>query len=164
MGSFLFPERFQCFYLYNCYNYSSTLCIKSWNQHFILRFNKISLLCGYHWKRGLGVKERVTLQITLLFKLCQWHTNMIILRSWVPDYVCFLDHVIWCNLLVIIHFNSDQILFWTWFVFFFQLLNLRPQTSLMSQNGRCLAEYVGCVTSLALVVTPGALLKVMGRG
>jgi hypothetical protein len=47
------------------------------------------------------------------------HKNMIILRSRVPDYVCFLDHVIWCNLLVIIHFNSDQILFWTWFVFFF---------------------------------------------
>jgi hypothetical protein len=21
-------------------------------QHFILRFNKMSLLCGYHWKRG----------------------------------------------------------------------------------------------------------------
>jgi hypothetical protein len=25
-------------------------------QHFILRFNKISLLCRYHWKRGLWVK------------------------------------------------------------------------------------------------------------
>jgi hypothetical protein len=25
-------------------------------EHFILRFNKMSLLCGYHWKRGLGVK------------------------------------------------------------------------------------------------------------
>jgi hypothetical protein len=35
------------------------LCMKCWDsafrtefQHFILRFNKISLLCGYHWKRG----------------------------------------------------------------------------------------------------------------
>jgi hypothetical protein len=25
-------------------------------QHFILRFNKMSLLCGYHWKRGYRVK------------------------------------------------------------------------------------------------------------
>jgi len=24
--------------------------------HFILRFNGISLLCGYHWKRGWRVK------------------------------------------------------------------------------------------------------------
>jgi hypothetical protein len=24
--------------------------------HFIPRFNKISLLCGYHWKRGYGAK------------------------------------------------------------------------------------------------------------
>jgi hypothetical protein len=41
----------------------------AWNaefQHFILRFNKSSLLCGYHWKRGCGVKERVTLRITLM--------------------------------------------------------------------------------------------------
>jgi len=37
-------------------------------QHFMLRFDKISLLCQYHWKRGWagkaggqGVKERVTL-------------------------------------------------------------------------------------------------------
>jgi hypothetical protein len=35
--SFLFPERlhccykyFHCFYLYNCYSYSQTLCIKCW--------------------------------------------------------------------------------------------------------------------------------------
>jgi len=40
-------------------------------QHFILRFNKISVLCSYHWKSGLGwferrPKERVTFQITLL--------------------------------------------------------------------------------------------------
>jgi hypothetical protein len=42
-------------------------------QYFILRFIKISLLYGYHWKRGQGVKEaqrqgevRVTLRITLL--------------------------------------------------------------------------------------------------
>jgi hypothetical protein len=26
-------------------------------QHFIPRFNKISLLCGYPWKKGLGWKE-----------------------------------------------------------------------------------------------------------
>ncbi len=35
-------------------------------QHFILRFNKISLLCRYHWKRRQGMKERVTLWITLI--------------------------------------------------------------------------------------------------
>ncbi len=39
-------------------------------QHFIPRFNKISLLYGYPWKKGLGErrpKDRVTLQIILLF-------------------------------------------------------------------------------------------------
>jgi hypothetical protein len=30
-------------------NYSWTLCIKCWFQDFILRFNKTSLLCRYHW-------------------------------------------------------------------------------------------------------------------
>ncbi len=59
---FFFPEHlhycyidFHCSYLYNYYNSSQTLCIKCWDlafciefQHFILRFNKISLLCGYH--------------------------------------------------------------------------------------------------------------------
>ncbi len=41
--------------------------------NFISRFNKISLLCGYHWNRGkggkakeIGVKQRVTLRITLI--------------------------------------------------------------------------------------------------
>ncbi len=57
-----FPERlhccyivFHCSYLYSCYNSSLTLCIKCWIsafrtefQHFILRFNKISLLSEYH--------------------------------------------------------------------------------------------------------------------
>jgi hypothetical protein len=43
-------------------------------QHFILRFHKISLLCRYHWKRGYGVKERVTLRITWMLHICipQW--------------------------------------------------------------------------------------------
>ncbi len=45
-----------------CYNnYSSTLCIKCWVSAFIPRFNKISLLCKYHWfevERGAwGWKE-----------------------------------------------------------------------------------------------------------
>jgi hypothetical protein len=38
--------------------------------HFILSFNKISLLCGHHWKRGYGVKagrKTVTLRISLLY-------------------------------------------------------------------------------------------------
>jgi hypothetical protein len=46
---------FHCSYLYNYYNSSRPLCIKCWDsafrtkfQHFILRFNKISLLYGYH--------------------------------------------------------------------------------------------------------------------
>jgi hypothetical protein len=57
-----FPERLRCCYIdFHCsyvnsyYNSSRTLCIKCWDspfrtefQHFILRFNKISLLCGYH--------------------------------------------------------------------------------------------------------------------
>ncbi len=40
-------------YLYSYYNYSRTLCGV---QHFILRYNKVSLLCIYHWKRWQGVK------------------------------------------------------------------------------------------------------------
>ncbi len=61
--SFLFHERlhcccyidFHCYCLYSYHNSSWTLCIKCWDsafrtefQHFILRFNKISLLHGYH--------------------------------------------------------------------------------------------------------------------
>jgi hypothetical protein len=41
---------FHCSYLYIYYNYySRTLCIKCWVSAF---HSKISLLCGYHWKRG----------------------------------------------------------------------------------------------------------------
>jgi hypothetical protein len=61
-----FPERlhccyidFHCSYRYSYYNSSRTLCMKCWDsafrtefEHFILRFNKISLLCGCHSKRG----------------------------------------------------------------------------------------------------------------
>jgi hypothetical protein len=53
--SFLFPERLHCCYiyfqysyLYNYYNYSNPCALNVEFQHFILRFNKISLLCGYH--------------------------------------------------------------------------------------------------------------------
>jgi hypothetical protein len=52
--SFLFPERILCCYLYNYYNYSRTLCIKCRGSAFQLRFNNISLLCGYHSKEGIG--------------------------------------------------------------------------------------------------------------
>jgi hypothetical protein len=51
-------------------------------QHFIPRFNKILLLCRYHWKRGWGVrpKDRVTLQTILshliLVKLSAYMANI----------------------------------------------------------------------------------------
>jgi len=45
--------------VHSYYNFSRTLCIKCWIsafrtefQHFILRFNKTSLVYLYHWKRG----------------------------------------------------------------------------------------------------------------
>jgi hypothetical protein len=41
-------------------------------QHFIPRFNKISLLYGYPWKKGLSessLKDKVTLQIILVYIL-----------------------------------------------------------------------------------------------
>jgi hypothetical protein len=50
-------------------------------QHFMLGFNKISLLCGYLWsergdsgwkQRGKGVKERVILWITLISSMANW--------------------------------------------------------------------------------------------
>jgi hypothetical protein len=60
---FLFPERlhscyiyFHCSYLNNYYNYSWTLYINCWVSAVHTPFNKISLLCWYHWKRGWGVK------------------------------------------------------------------------------------------------------------
>jgi len=60
--SFFFPGRLHCCYidfhcsdLYSYYNSSRVLCTKCWDsafrtefQHFILRFNKISLLYGYY--------------------------------------------------------------------------------------------------------------------
>jgi hypothetical protein len=71
--SFLLPNRlpccyiyFHCCYLYIYYNYSRPCALNAEFQHFILRFNIISLLCGYHWKRGKEVKERVTLHISLI--------------------------------------------------------------------------------------------------
>jgi len=54
-ASHCYDIDFHCSYLYNYYNSSRTLCIKCWDsafrtefEHFILRFNKISLLCGCH--------------------------------------------------------------------------------------------------------------------
>jgi hypothetical protein len=57
-----FPERLHCYYMYSYYNSSPTFCIKCWDsafrpelQHFILRFNKISLLLVV---RGLKEAQR----------------------------------------------------------------------------------------------------------
>ncbi len=60
---FLFPERlhcchiyFHCSYPYNYYNYPEPCALNAEFQHYIHRFNKISLLWGPHSKRGQGVK------------------------------------------------------------------------------------------------------------
>jgi hypothetical protein len=66
--SFLFLERLHCCYIYIFTAPTCTATIISLEpcasnsefQHFILRFNKTSLLGGYHSKRGKGAKERVT--------------------------------------------------------------------------------------------------------
>ncbi len=54
--SFFFPKHLHCCYIYfHCsylYNYYNTCALYAEFQHFILRFNKNSLLCRYHWKRG----------------------------------------------------------------------------------------------------------------
>ncbi len=62
--SFLFRERlqccyiyFHCSYMYNFYNYLEPCALDAEFQHFIPRFNKTSLLCGPHSKRGQGVKR-----------------------------------------------------------------------------------------------------------
>jgi hypothetical protein len=59
----LFPERlhcyhiyFHCSYLFNYYNYLEPCALNAEFQHYIPRFNKISLLWGPYWKRGQGVK------------------------------------------------------------------------------------------------------------
>jgi hypothetical protein len=83
--SFLFPERLHCCYIcfrspymYHYYNYSLKPCaLNAYLQHFVLRFNKISLLRRWcddttergdrGWKQGQRQGEdRVTLLITLL--------------------------------------------------------------------------------------------------
>jgi hypothetical protein len=60
--SFPFPERLHyCCYIYFHYPSTCTIILSTlkpcasvaWFQHFILRFNKISL---YDWKKGYGVK------------------------------------------------------------------------------------------------------------
>jgi hypothetical protein len=45
---------FHCFYMYNYYNYFEPHALNAEFQHFIPRFNKTSLLCGPHSKRGYG--------------------------------------------------------------------------------------------------------------
>ncbi len=61
---FLFPERlhscyiyFHCSYMYNYYSQLEPCALNAEFQHFIPRFNKTSLLCGTHSKRGQGVKR-----------------------------------------------------------------------------------------------------------
>jgi hypothetical protein len=39
-------------------------------EHFILRFNKISLLCGYHWKRDAGGEGDNDFMDNLIIRYC----------------------------------------------------------------------------------------------
>jgi hypothetical protein len=59
-GPILNHERLHCCYIYICTAPTCTISIITLKpcalnaefQHFIPRFNKISILCGYRWKRG----------------------------------------------------------------------------------------------------------------
>jgi hypothetical protein len=62
--AFIFPERvhYCCIYIFTAPTCTTTIitlkpcALNAKFQYFILRFNKISLLCGCHWKRGEGAK------------------------------------------------------------------------------------------------------------
>jgi hypothetical protein len=78
--SFLFPERLTiATYIFTAPTCTTTIitlkpcALNAEFKHFILKFNKISLLCRYHWKRGKGLKDSVTtLSRTLLtYKISQ---------------------------------------------------------------------------------------------
>jgi hypothetical protein len=87
--SFLFPEcllhccciYFHCSYLYNCYNYSGTLCINCWVSAFQteISYNFLPLL--------IRLKERVKtgwlFRITLFFQETRTHNSLIKpIQSW----------------------------------------------------------------------------------
>ncbi len=72
--SLLSPYRLHCYqgiYIFTTPTYKLLLNLVHFIhpefQHFIPRFSRISLFYRYHWMRGLGVrpKDRVTLSITL---------------------------------------------------------------------------------------------------
>jgi hypothetical protein len=44
--------------MYNYYNYLEPCALNAEFQHFMPRFNKTSLLCGPHSKRGIGGEKR----------------------------------------------------------------------------------------------------------
>ncbi len=50
-------KRLHFSYTYNLYSYLEPCALNAEFQHFIPRFNKTSLLCGHHSKRGYGVKR-----------------------------------------------------------------------------------------------------------
>ncbi len=60
--SFLFPERLHCCYIYFHSTCTTTIisletcALNAEFEHFVLKFNQMSFLCGYHWERGWGVK------------------------------------------------------------------------------------------------------------
>ncbi len=124
--------HFHCSYLYNYYNnYSREPCALSAEfQHFILRFNKISLLCRYHsWTRGesrgnRGVKERVTLQITLLKK-----GKFVMDITWKKKFVRYLgekkEMLTWSQAFLL--FWSSKHSWWWWVMLRF--IERRPAVS-----------------------------------
>jgi hypothetical protein len=102
--SFLFLEHLSCCYmyfhdtyLYNYYNYFQPCALNVEFQHFILRFNKISLLCRYHWKRDRRWKrwwrqgDFKDNSIALCFLICRLHVILIALDflSLFPSWLLF---------------------------------------------------------------------------
>jgi hypothetical protein len=95
----------------------------------------------------------------------QYNGQCMILRSGVADCDIFLttlyDIIFWWWSYT---HNYDQNLCWRWILFQeFKIMNLPPQT-LMPWNGLALAYYVGCISKLALLGSPGTLRNTRGRG
>jgi hypothetical protein len=76
--AFLFPERRHCSYLYNYYNYSSTICIKCISCLDLVKFHYFANSTERGWDRRWKQAQRqgeelVTLLVTLISK--GWFNN-----------------------------------------------------------------------------------------
>jgi len=74
-------------YIFNDHNCTTIISLEpcalnAEYQHFIVRFIKMSLLCGYHWKRGKGVKGGEAQRHVYFTDNSNTTTNLAMHQSW----------------------------------------------------------------------------------